>query len=975
MRSQGSTNGGRPLQSPVILAAARVGAPSWRRRARACTRALRYDVHLLLTVSLAALALVVELAEGDMGESVTVLAAAVALVALQVLARGAARCRLLAGRPAAIDTLRFALTLAFVTVIVQTAGNGGDLRLAPLYIPVVAMAAGIGSGGVVVIAPLALLGLLAPEALRSSGRLDEAVLRAIALSGVTLIVAIGYWRAAAADRRRARQMRSLEAVSRQLAEAGPTPDVLSAVMAVLADRFGYRYVSLHVIQDDGIARLAAQRGYATTLDIDATRGVVGRAIRTQQPAFVPDVRADPDYVSADPAVGSEICVPLLARGALLGILNVESVVARPLGDADRGVLVTVGDRLAAALALALERARLAERAATFGHLVEFSARVSGVLAETELYEAIIDAAWLVVPSDLVGLTVVDRTLGTYLVRATRGAEGVVGQEIKPGEGMAGCAIRDRVLVRADDYDRAVFPAAVRAGTAVDRFGSAVGVPLVRDGAVIGALTLGRVDGARPFTRLELEALELLSNEAAMALGAATLHAELAERALHDALTGLPTRALFMARLEHALRRANRARDGGVTGVLFLDLDDFKQVNDTFGHRHGDAVLVAVSRRLEAGLRAGDTVARFSGDEFIILLEGLESPASAEAAAVRLLELLAPALEVEGQEIIVSASVGMATAVPGEASADELVGHADLAMYAAKAAGRGQVEGFERQMSVVSQRRLELVPELRRAIEDRTLLVHYQPIFDLATRRMTGVEALARWPRPGHGFVPPSEFIPLAEASGLIGRLGQLVLQTACRQVRDWQGRWPAAAGLELSVNVSTREFRQGLVASVRQVLKSAGLDPRTLKLEITESAMFEEAGVAEAAMAELRGLGVRFVVDDFGTGYSALGYFKRFGISGLKLDRSFVQGLGHGAADTAIVTAALAFARTLGLSVTAEGIEDLDQLDWLRAAGCELGQGYLLARPLPAEAFEGLLAEVALPAPAEPNRTEPSAGE
>ena len=727
-------------------------------------------------------------------------------------------------------------------------------------------------------------------------------------------------------------------------------------MGVLTEQYGYRQVSLHLLHPDGMARLAAQRGYAVTVDFDGTRGVIGRVMRTHEPAFVPDVRVDPDYSTANPDVTGEICVPLLAHGELLGILNVESTDDRPLDESDRGVVATVGDRLAAALALARERARLAERAAIFQRLVEFSARINGVLDETELYRTTVDAVAMVVPAELVALTVLDQASRRYVVRGARGAERAVGKEIRPGEGMAGRAISERILVRVDDFDRGAFPPAVRDDADDDRFVTAVGVPLVREGAAIGALTLGRVEAGRPFTPLELEALELLANQTALALSNALLHGELAELAIHDGLTGLPNRALFMSRLEHSLKRARRARRDRVTGVLFLDLDDFKLVNDAFGHPFGDAVLIAVARRLEAGLRGGDTLARRGGDEFTILLEGLATAADAETAAQRVLELLASPLQLPDREVTISASVGIATAEPDEVTPEVLVADADMAMYAAKAAGHGRCEFFAQGMRVESRRRLELRDELRRAIDEHQLRVHYQPIFDLGTLRMTGVEALVRWERPGHGLVLPGEFIPLAEATGLIHRLTRFVLETSCRQVRAWQRQSPAASGLELSVNVSAKDFQPGLGATVRGVLASNGLDPACLKLEITESAKLDEADL-EAVFSELQGLGVRFLVDDFGTGYSSLGHFKRFGISGLKLDRSLIRDLGRSAQDEAIVTAALAFARALELSVTAEGIEDPYQLGWLRQSGCEFGQGNHLARPLSAEALdEDLLA-------------------
>jgi diguanylate cyclase (GGDEF)-like protein len=750
----------------------------------------------------------------------------------------------------------------------------------------------------------------------------------------------------------------LEEVGRLLAAAGPTVGVLDAIMGVLTNQYGYRHVSLHLLGEDGVAHLAAQRGYAVKVDFDGTRGVIGRVMRTREPAFVPDVRIDPDYSAGNPEVSGEICVPLLAHGELLGILNVESTADRPLDNADRGLIATVGDRLAAALALAQERAKLGERAAIFQRLVGSSARINSVLRESDLYREVVDAVAIVVPAELVALTVLDRGSSRYLVRAARGADLAVGKEIRLGEGMAGRAIRDGVLVRATDFNSDAHPVAVRDYSA-DHYGAAIGLPLVRDGVAIGALTLGRVDGDRPFTSLELEALELLANQTALALGNAFLHSDLAELAIHDGLTGLANRAFVMARLESDLKRAKRARRNRTTGVLFLDLDDFKLINDAFGHPSGDEVLIAVARRLESGVRDGDTIARLGGDEFIILLADLRSPTAAEIAAQRVLRLLATPLELADRSVTVSASVGIATAELGEATPDELVAQADMAMYAAKTAGRGRYEFFAPRMRVESRRRLELGHELSNAIVAGQLRVHYQPILDLATMRMTGVEALVRWERPGHGLVPPAEFIPLAEATGLINSVGQVVLEMACQNVLTWQRQSPGAAGLTLSVNVSARQFVPGFAADVRRTLSSIGFDPRYLMLEITESAVLDDADAAEAAMAELRELGVRFVVDDFGTGYSALGYFKRFGIAGLKLDRSFVRGLGRDAADTAIVVAAIAFARALGLTVTAEGIEGWRQLHWLREAGCELGQGYYLARPLSAESIRGLLIEMA----------------
>lgn len=750
------------------------------------------------------------------------------------------------------------------------------------------------------------------------------------------------------------QPRGLEEVGYLLAEAGPTPGVLDSIMGVLTTQYGYRQVSLHLLDGNGVARLAAQRGYAVAFDFDGSRGVIGRVMRTREIAFVADVSVDPDYSTGNAEVTGEICVPLLAQGDLLGILNVESTADRPLDDADRGVVAMVGDRLAAALALARERDRLAERAGIFQRIVGASARINEGLDEADLYQAVVDAVGIVVPADLVAIAMLDRSSSSYVIRAARGSGEAVGSEVLLGEGMAGRAIRDGTLVQSERPARGASPATV--WTVVDQgsFAVAVGVPLKRKGVTIGALTLSRVEPGQPFTTLELEALELLANQAALALGNAFLHGELAELASHDGLTGLPNRAMFMARLEHALHRATRARHDRVTGVLFVDLDDFKLINDAFGHPFGDAVLIAAGRRLGAGLRGGDTVARFGGDEFVVLLEEIDSPMAAEVAAQRVLDAMTATFDVGERHVRIGASIGVATAEPGEATPDDVIADADLALYAAKAAGGGRYSTFVDKMRLESRRRLDLGHELRSAIENQELVVHYQPIFDLGAMTLTGVEALVRWQRPGHGLIYPNSFLEIAESSGLINPLGEFVLEAACRQVHAWQSRWQGAQRLELSVNVSARQFHAGLAAMVQGILEATGFDPACLKLELTETAVVQDAEVAESAMSDLRGIGVRFVVDDFGTGYSALGSFKRFGISGLKLDRSFVGGVGVNAEDTAIVTATLAFARALGLSVTAEGIEHQSQLDWLQKAGCELGQGFYLGHPLAAMGLAAL---------------------
>jgi diguanylate cyclase (GGDEF)-like protein/PAS domain S-box-containing protein len=435
-----------------------------------------------------------------------------------------------------------------------------------------------------------------------------------------------------------------------------------------------------------------------------------------------------------------------------------------------------------------------------------------------------------------------------------------------------------------------------------------------------------------------------------------LEAELAHQALHDSLTGLPNRALFRDRLGHSLVRQRRTSQTttGRHAVLFVDLDDFKVINDTLGHQTGDELLVAVAGRLQETLREGDTAARLGGDEFTILLENVTSEADAQHAAARLLESLRQPFDLDGHQVVVSASIGIAFGESGVDKPDDLLRAADTALYEAKGQGKGRHETYQQTMNVRAWRRLQLESELRLALSRDELRVHYQPIVELESGRITAVEALVRWQHPSRGLIPPGEFIPLAEQTGLIVEIGEFVLRTACAQVAQWGGL-PQAAGLILSVNVSPRELvRPGFVDGVAGVLASTGLPGDRLKLEITESATLE----GDAAIAALRGLqelGARIAIDDFGTGYSSLGYFRDLPIDGLKIDRAFIDGLGSEREDTAIVTAAIAFGRALEVEITGEGIETAEQLARLRELGCRLGQGFLFSRPVPAADMRKLL--------------------
>ncbi|MFZ4662763.1 MAG: putative bifunctional diguanylate cyclase/phosphodiesterase [Caldilineaceae bacterium] len=432
--------------------------------------------------------------------------------------------------------------------------------------------------------------------------------------------------------------------------------------------------------------------------------------------------------------------------------------------------------------------------------------------------------------------------------------------------------------------------------------------------------------------------------------------QLQHQAFHDPLTGLPNRALFMNRLQHALIRAGRHTPNDLLALLFVDLDLFKVVNDSLGHEAGDHLLVAVANRLQLAIRPQDTVARFGGDEFMILLEDLPDEAAARAIAEEMLQKLRVTENINGYEIVVTASIGVALNYAGIDSTSDLLRYADAAMYQAKREGKGRYHVFDGRTSTSLLERLELEQELRRAVELEEFRVFYQPIIALNSRKVIGIEALIRWQHPRLGLIAPAHFINTAEETGLIVPMGRWVLEEACRQVSQWQTEREDDIRLELSVNLSAKQLQQpNLATEIAEVLKKTGLAPINLKLEITESVAMSDAEGMLARLHELKALGVKLAIDDFGTGYSSLSYLKRFPVDTLKIDRSFVSGLGQNAEDTAIVQAVVTMAHTVGLTVTAEGVETTEITDHLQGLGCDLAQGYYFAKPLPSADLAALL--------------------
>ena len=430
--------------------------------------------------------------------------------------------------------------------------------------------------------------------------------------------------------------------------------------------------------------------------------------------------------------------------------------------------------------------------------------------------------------------------------------------------------------------------------------------------------------------------------------------QLLHGAFHDPLTGLPNRALFLDRLTHAVARSQR-RAEHIFGVLFLDLDRFKVVNDSLGHRVGDELLKGIARRVEECVRPGDTVARLGGDEFTVLLDDLVRPNDAELVAGRIQESLRAPFQLDGHEVVVSASIGIALSLQEYTRAEDIVRDADTAMYRAKADGKAGHRVFDQKMHHNAVQRLTMESELRRAVDRQEFELHYQPVISLQSGQIEGFEALVRWNHPLRGLVSPSEFIPLAEETGLINPLGWWVLREAATQARAWQQKYPRDLPLQMNVNLSGRQFRQpNLIGGVVTILNDIGLEPGSLRLEITESVLMETAQDSRDVLAELREHGIRLCIDDFGTGYSSLNYLHSFDIDVLKIDRSFVSRIREGRAPE-IVQTIVDLSRSLGLAVTAEGIETAEQLRQLRSMDVELGQGFYFARGLTADRADRLL--------------------
>ncbi|HEY4227732.1 MAG TPA: EAL domain-containing protein, partial [Candidatus Limnocylindrales bacterium] len=605
--------------------------------------------------------------------------------------------------------------------------------------------------------------------------------------------------------------------------------------------------------------------------------------------------------------------------------------------------------------------RMTDTTSELRHVIEMSHDLGATLDPLDVGHALARHMAIVTHADDVVLSTWDRegdrvvTFGSYPVAR--------GYEILPSYSLADFPATRGVLEHHEPYfvhaaDPAADPAEAAYLQEVGQNTLAM-LPFMVRGEAIGIVELGAVR-ANAFSTRDIELAQLLAREAALTFDNARLYDQLRLLAYRDSLTGLANRSRLQDRVDHALARLT-GRSPNHVALLFIDLDNFKHLNDRFGHAAGDRALQILAERIRGIIRPGDTAGRLGGDEFAVLLEEVESAEVVTTVCQRLLDGLAQPVELESASPIVGASIGFALSGPDSSTSEELLKHADIAMYAAKSAGRGQVVAFRRDLLETASARSELAAMLRGAEARNELQVHFQPVVELEDGNPVGVEALVRWQPRGHMLHLPAEFIGLAEETGDILPIGRWVVSEGCRRVRAWQQRYDLP-NLRLYVNLSARQFRDpGLVGMITAALAETGLAAANLTLEITEGTLLTPGFETVQRIGELRALGLRLAIDDFGTGYSSLGFLHAFQLDELKIDRSFVPG-GEGVGDAHVLSQAIVeMGNALGLDMVAEGIESESQADWFRTLGCRLGQGYLFAHPMAPADLDRYLRERARP--------------
>lgn len=666
--------------------------------ARGVRRRVLDDTHVLLAVAIVLAATIIEFVAVEPGVG-WLIAAGILYIGLQVVLG-------LSNTPLARPVPRLLVAVGFVSAMGLVVGEVAARPMVSLYLPIVAMAAAYGHREAVVVGAASIAVYFAPI-VAIDAPVSPLIQRGTSFIVTMVLLALGTRRTVGAleaaiarvrvsrarERRRGRQMAGVEAVG-QLLAGGTSTTALDGLMDLMTDRFGYTFVSIYLLEPDGRLHLGAQRGYADPLrSFDGSSGVIGRVMRTRETALVRDVHDDPDYASADDGVRSEVCVPIMSGDELLGILNVEDAGPAGLDESDRSTLTLVAERLGGAIALGRDREAVAHRAEAFQALAELSRTINVSLEPSRLFPLIVDAVGGVVSSDIVGLIVRDEVVGDFRIAAMRGGDQrFLGVRIPEGEGVAGRAISERRLVVERELVRDLYPSTVRSADVADRM-TAAGVPLVADGRVVGALTVGRLDIARPFDDLELELLPIVAGHVALAIGNAQLLARVADAAIRDALTGLFNRRHLDAALERLLAARDRLRPAErrpVAAILF-DLDHFGAFNKRYGHRLGDLVLRTFGSILVTRFRASDIVARYGGEEFLVVLDGASLDEAVRIADEVRRDLAATPIPLEdGTTTHATVSAGCSAVGPQVSSTASLLEVADVALQMAKRAGRNQI---------------------------------------------------------------------------------------------------------------------------------------------------------------------------------------------------------------------------------------------------------------------------------------------
>jgi diguanylate cyclase (GGDEF)-like protein/PAS domain S-box-containing protein len=711
-----------------------------------------------------------------------------------------------------------------------------------------------------------------------------------------------------AAQRQAQEQQLINQVRNAIARELHLPTILRTIVEAIKETFNYELVSLYLFTPDiNKTELVMQHqvGYSNAIHrLPADQGIMGLVVRTGQAVLLEDVTTNPLFIAAVEGIVSEICVPLVVQNQTVGVFNVETTKGIRLTEADLHLMEVLAEHIN----MAIERGRLyteVQQREQQYHSVFNSLKEVVFQTDEQGRWTFLNPAW----TEITGYKL-SESIGVCFL-----------DYIHPDDRQYNAELFTPLLERQEEFCRHEV-----------RW-------ITKDGSwrwiqFYARLTLDQEDGVAGISGTLDDITERKLAEE-----------KLRHYVLHDALTGLANRTLFMDRLDHAITR-NKRRLGSTFAVLFMDLDRFKVINDSLGHVTGDQLLIAIAHRLTNCLRSEDTVARFGGDEFTVLLEDINGPEAAIQIADRIQAEISQPFELNGQKVFTSTSIGIAMNETGVEQSQDLLRNADTALYKAKASGKARYALFDLGMHDSAVKLQQLETDLRKALEKDEFQVYYQPVISLQNDRVIGFEALIRWQHPERGLVSPVDFIPVAEETGLIVPIGWKMLHESCRQMREWQLQNPESSGTMISVNLSSRQFLQpDLLDQIKAALTDTGLSPYSLTLEITESVLMENAEIVTTNLLQLRSMGIRLALDDFGTGYSSLSYLHRFPVNSLKIDRSFIARINQKGENTELVRTIITMAHSLGIEVTAEGFETSEQLKQLRFLKCEAAQGYLIAHP------------------------------